>query len=159
MKKYTSKQNDDLGSIAARAGLPSWKYLYEINKSKIGDNPDLLKAGTELEIPEWDSTTGDEKIEAKGVSAFDYTGGAKYRYPWVPMSVSLVNKNEEPYKEKDEKGNEKEDYQKEMKYCVYVESKDRVIAEGSIKKFDELGLLVVDSKKIALEIDGFDVYF
>ena len=53
---YTVQQGDDLGLIAEKFGMPSWKYLYELNRDVIGDNPDLLKEGTELQIPQWDST-------------------------------------------------------------------------------------------------------
>jgi len=67
MKKYRVKENEDLGSIARKYALPSWKYLYELNKEAIGDNPDLLKPGTELKIPLWDSTTGDEKLKEKEI--------------------------------------------------------------------------------------------
>jgi hypothetical protein len=59
MKTYTTKPSEDLGSIARKFGMPSWKYLYQLNKDKIGDNPDLLAEGTALKIPEWNSTSGD----------------------------------------------------------------------------------------------------
>ncbi len=75
MKIYTTKPNEDLGSIARKFGIPSWKYLYKINKDKIGDNPDLLKEGIVLKIPQWDSTCGDEKIKAKGAEPLKYTAG------------------------------------------------------------------------------------
>jgi nucleoid-associated protein YgaU len=66
MKTHTSKPDEDLGAIAAKFGLPSWKYLYQLNKDKIGDNPDLLKAGTVSKIPRWDSTGGGREDRSKG---------------------------------------------------------------------------------------------
>ena len=94
MKYYMSRLGEDLGSIAKKYGVVSWKYLYELNKEEIGDNPDLLKPGTRLKIPLWDSTGGDEMIAEKGGDPFAYTGGVRYRYPWVPMSVSVFSGDE-----------------------------------------------------------------
>ncbi len=88
-KKYTVKDGENLGAIALKFGLCTWKYLYTLNKEKIGDNPALLKSGTKLTIPVWDSTGGDEKIEEKGGKAFKYTGGMRYRYPWMPFSITV----------------------------------------------------------------------
>ena len=65
MPIYKTKRNDDLRTIASIFKLPSWKYLYQINRRIIGDNPDLLPEGIDLEIPEWDSTSGDEKFVKK----------------------------------------------------------------------------------------------
>jgi len=90
---YIVQPGEDLGTLAQRFGLASWKYLYELNKEAIGDNPDILPEGIELEIPHWDTTTGDEKIEAKNTNPFTYTGGLGFRYPWVPFSLSLVDSN------------------------------------------------------------------
>tara|TARA_R100000808_G_C2152175_1_gene161500 strand:- start:1447 stop:2172 length:726 start_codon:yes stop_codon:yes gene_type:complete len=41
------KEGDTLSSIAKERGM-SWKDLYEINKGVIGDNPNMLKVGTQL---------------------------------------------------------------------------------------------------------------
>jgi len=90
MKKYTVKSNEDLGSIARKFWLSSWKYLYELNKEVIGDNPDLIKEGTKLDIPQWDFTCGDEKIKEKGVDPRSYVNGSMYKYPWVAYSRTLI---------------------------------------------------------------------
>ncbi|MBN1186969.1 MAG: LysM peptidoglycan-binding domain-containing protein, partial [Bacteroidales bacterium] len=50
-KKYIVKKGENLDVIANRFKIPFWKYLYELNKDIIGDNPDILNAGTELQIP------------------------------------------------------------------------------------------------------------
>ena len=57
-KTYITKENETLASIADRFGLPSWKYLYELNKDVIGDNPDILNAGAELQIPVLEESLG-----------------------------------------------------------------------------------------------------
>ncbi len=51
-REYIVQKGDTLSSIARKElGNPSkWKYLYEINKNKIGD-PNKLKAGTKIVIP------------------------------------------------------------------------------------------------------------
>ena len=85
------EEGEKLGSIASENGLTSWKYLYECNKDAIGENPDLLEAGTELTIPKWDDTQGDEKIKAKGAKLFHYVHGMRYSYVWVPLSVSVFS--------------------------------------------------------------------
>jgi hypothetical protein len=132
MKTYTSKQNEDLGSIARKFGMPSWKYLYQINKDKIGDNPDLLKEGTVLEIPQWDSTSGDEKIKAKDADPFKYTGGLRYAYPWVPVSITLTDANE----------NETADFEQDRDLEIRSRKTGETIIESTIKQHDILELLL-----------------
>jgi len=52
-KTYVVKRGDSLSEIAQRemGDGDRWKELYEANKEAIGDNPDLIHAGTELTIP------------------------------------------------------------------------------------------------------------
>ncbi len=58
---HVVEPGEDLGSIAKDYGIVSWKFLYKENEEAVGENPDLLKPGTELKIPQWDATGGDEK--------------------------------------------------------------------------------------------------
>ncbi len=90
-KTYVVEEAEDLGTVAGKNGMISWKYLYEINKEIIGDNPDILPAGTKLTIPGIKATSGDEKIKEKGYTSSDYMGGLRYRCVWVPFSLSLLN--------------------------------------------------------------------
>jgi hypothetical protein len=49
---YVVKPGDTLASIAHRFALPGgWETVYRINYEVIGPNPDLLLAGTRLELP------------------------------------------------------------------------------------------------------------
>jgi len=141
------EEGEDLGSIADTYLIPSWKYLYKINHEKIGDNPDLLKAGTELTIPQWNATTGDEKIEAKGVSAFEYTNGLRYFYPWVPFSLSLVNKNE----------NLLNDFSEEKECVLWSRSTEKILARLTIKNASDISVIAIDCKDIVVGIKGFPV--
>ena len=50
-KQYTVKEGETLGIIADKFGMPSWKYLYQLNKDVIGENPDVLNAGAVLKRP------------------------------------------------------------------------------------------------------------
>jgi len=50
-KKYTVKAGDSLSKIAANYGA-SWKQIYELNREMIGDNPNVISSGMELQIPE-----------------------------------------------------------------------------------------------------------
>jgi hypothetical protein len=154
--EYTSASDDDLGSIAHRFGLPSWKYLYEKNKQAIGDNPDLLKPGTLLEVPQWDSTSGDEKIEAKGVRASDYIGGLSYRYPWAPFSYTMMTKKDEPYVERDSAGNTRSSFQTKKKFELRAAASQTILASGELGKADEIELLVPDCRDGALFIDNIE---
>ncbi|CAN5229578.1 hypothetical protein BH18CHL2_BH18CHL2_06230 [soil metagenome] len=54
MAKYTVQSGDTLSDIAQdQLGSASkWREIYEANKDAIGDNPDLIQPGTELDIPE-----------------------------------------------------------------------------------------------------------
>jgi hypothetical protein len=143
-KIYIIKPGEDLGIIAKKFRLPSWKYLYQLNKDKIGDNPDLLKAGTELTIPQWDSTSGDELIREKGADPMAYTGGLQYRYPWVPYSVSLV----------DISGEALGDFEDERPYQIIDTKTSRVVAEGTIRSGTELEILIPDVPSVRCKIQG-----
>jgi len=145
MKKYTVKPNEDLGSIAKKFWLPSWKYLYELNKDVIGDNPDLLKEGTKLQIPQWDSTSGDEKIKEKNAEPFEYCNGLRYAYPWVPFSFSIA----------DEKGDKIPDFDKERELLVWNYKTKQTILKDKIKVSDSFEKLLPMSDDIIVGIDGF----
>ncbi len=151
MPKYTVKQGEDLGLIAEKYCLPSWKYLYELNKEAIGDNPDLLQPGTKLSIPAWDATSGDEKIEAKGAKAFAYTGGLGYRYPWVPFSLSLVGEDGKTVLEQ---------LDEPAPFVVRLRDTNQIVSEGEITNPDQLGILLphaqvkVGIKGTPLHING-----
>jgi hypothetical protein len=145
MKTHTSEPDEDLGAIAAKFGLPSWKYLYQLNKDKIGDNPDLLKEGTVLKIPQWDSTGGDEKIEAKGANALEYTGGLRYAYPWAPFSFTIADNDK----------NKAPDFDKEREIVVHNIATKQVIQRDTIKMSDSFEKLIPDSKDIRIGIEGF----
>jgi hypothetical protein len=145
MKTYTSKPNEDLGQIARKFGLPSWKYLYQLNKDKIGDNPDLLKEGTVLQIPQWDSTGGDEKIKAKGADPFEYTGGLRYAYPWAPMSFTITDKDK----------NKSPDFTEEREIVVQNTKTKQIISRDKIKLSDSFEMLVPGSDDITIGIEGF----
>jgi hypothetical protein len=145
MKKYTVKPNEDLGSIARKFGVSSWKYLYEINKDVIGDNPDLLKEGTKLQIPQWDSTTGDEKIKEKGANLFEYVNGLRYAYPWAPFSFSLTDKD----------GNQQPDFEEEREIVVRNRTTKETILTDKIKASDSFEKLLPLSDDITIGIDGF----
>jgi LysM repeat protein len=55
---YTVKKGDSLSKIAAALGLSGWRELYELNKSVIGGNPDLIKPGQVLQVPGESSSSG-----------------------------------------------------------------------------------------------------
>lgn len=51
MAQYTVKKGDSLSQIGASLGMP-WQKLYEANKATIGANPNLIKPGQVLTVPE-----------------------------------------------------------------------------------------------------------
>ena len=146
-KKYKVKAGEDLGVIAKKFGLPSWKYLYLINRKTIGDNPDILKAGTELTIPLWDSTSGDEKIREKGADPFNYTGGLRYKYPWVPFSMTRTM----------EDGNPENDFKEEREFRMWNTKTGNVLIQKNIKKADEISVLIPDIPDFEFGIKGYPV--
>lgn len=50
-RHYTVKQGDTLSSIAKEFGVSSWREIFQMNRSTIGDNPDLIHPGMVLTIP------------------------------------------------------------------------------------------------------------
>lgn len=147
MKKYTAKPNEDLGSIARKFGIPSWKYLYQLNKDTIGDNPDLLKPGTVLDMPEWDSTSGDEKLKAKEIEPEQWTGSAGWRYPWVALSVTLTK----------ESGEVKPDFEKERELLIRNRKSGETILKEKIKVSDSFERLVPDTPDLSIGIEGYPI--
>ncbi len=54
--EHTVEEGDSLGEIALKyygsAAEEKWMAIYKFNKSVIGDNPNLIKPGQVLKIPE-----------------------------------------------------------------------------------------------------------
>jgi len=52
---HTVADDDTLGGIALKyygnAAKPYYMHIYEANKKAIGDNPNVIRPGTELDIP------------------------------------------------------------------------------------------------------------
>jgi nucleoid-associated protein YgaU len=50
---YTVQSGDSLSKIAKKhyGDANAWKQIYEANKEKIGDNPDLIRPGQRFVIP------------------------------------------------------------------------------------------------------------
>ena len=155
-KKYTVKEGETLGIISKKFGMPSWKYLYELNKDVIGENPDLLKAGTVLNIPIIEESLGYQLLRDKGVNPEDWLGGLRYNYPWVPVSFTVGNPDGTVYKEYDEQGNERAEFVKKKKYEIKDADTGRVLATGEISKSEEISVLVPDVKKKMLVIDEIE---
>ena len=49
---YTVGSGDTLSTIAQQLGIQNWKTLYDLNKKTIGEDPDNIKKGMVLEIPQ-----------------------------------------------------------------------------------------------------------
>ena len=52
-KMHTVEQGESLSAIAEQelGSQDRWKEIYELNKDVIGDDPDLIRPGTELQLP------------------------------------------------------------------------------------------------------------
>ena len=52
-KMYTVKPGDSQSKIAKTqyGDMKRWKDIYEANRDRIGDNPDVIQPGWELRIP------------------------------------------------------------------------------------------------------------
>jgi hypothetical protein len=135
---------DSIGAIADGFGLPSWKYLYQINQSNIGADPHLLRPGTQLEIPQWDTTSGDEKLMHAGFDVFSLCGGTCFRYPWVPFSLKL----------RDEQDREVNTLSRTYHATIVNGKNSKVLLELSITRIDELNLLLPDAESIKIDIPG-----
>jgi uncharacterized Zn-binding protein involved in type VI secretion len=143
---HVVEPGESLGDIAVKYGLPSWKYLYQINAESIGDNPDLLAAGTQLQLPQWDSTAGDEMIRAKGADPSWYAHGLGYRYPWVPFSATIVNDQGDVLS--------RQDQQEALAYELRDAERGTLLASDTIARGDALELLIPDSRRLQISVDG-----
>lgn len=153
-KTYIAKKNETIASIADKFGLPSWKYLYQLNKRIVGDNPDILNEGTALEIPQVEESSGYQLLLDKGAIPGAYTGGLRYKYPWVPVSFTIANPDGTVYKEFDENGNERAVFAKKKNYEIRDADTGTVLASGDITKSEEISVLVPDVKRKMLVVDG-----
>ena len=142
------EEGEDLGKIAVDYGISSWKYLYEINKEIIGDNPDIFEAGIELAIPQWDDTQGDEEIEKKGARAFDYVNGLRYSYVWVPFKANIV----------DNVTNMQINFEENKKVKITDKDFKQIYSEFSIKTTENFQLLLPDAPSINVGIPGFPFF-
>ena len=138
-KTHTVEEGEDLGKIAIDYGISSWKYLYEINKDVIGDNPDILKPGIKLKIPQWNDTQGDEEIEKKGARAFDYVNGLRYSYVWVPFSISFMNFSDKPFM-----------FEKEQELLVILNKTGMEICKKTVSEWRDAHCLVPQTDDISI---------
>jgi uncharacterized Zn-binding protein involved in type VI secretion len=134
---------ETLSEIAERYGLASWKYLYELNRDAVGENPDLLGEGIELTIPSWDHTGGEERIGEKGARPFRYVGGVRYAYPWVPFSVTLVDS-----------GGACVEYEDEKEFIVSDADTGSEVARGSITRAADIAVLIPDVDRAVVTVEG-----
>ncbi|HLV30382.1 MAG TPA: LysM domain-containing protein, partial [Chitinispirillaceae bacterium] len=145
---HTVAEYEGLGDIARSYNLPSWKYLYQCNKDLIGNNPDLLKNGMELKIPQWDDTTGDEMITEKGADLSKYVGGLGWRYPWQSLSVSFIE---------DIKRGLLPDFDDERRFKLVTEETGETILNGTIKRCDELDVIIPDLVQVKSFVEGLTI--
>lgn len=61
MAVYTVQRGDTLSGIAKKLGYSNWQDLYNLNKSVIGSNPNLIRTGAKLS---YGSTTAKPKAAA-----------------------------------------------------------------------------------------------
>jgi len=87
MKKYTVSRWR-LGIIARKFGMRLGSTL-PLNKEKIGDNQDLLKEGTVLDMPSIDTSSGEDKIKQK--TPIVWIHGGAYTGIVVALSVSITD--------------------------------------------------------------------
>jgi hypothetical protein len=155
-KKYIVKKGDNLDIIANKFKIPFWKYLYELNKDVIGDNPDILDPGTELQIPVLEESLGYQLLRDKGVIPEYYIRGLQYNYPGVTVSFTLANPDGTVYKEFDENGNERAEFSKNKNYEIKDADTGKILLTGEISKSEEISVLVPDVKKKLLGVDGIE---
>ena len=51
-RSYTVRPGDTLSGIASGLGIGDWRPLYEANQSVIGPDPDLIRPGQVLTVPQ-----------------------------------------------------------------------------------------------------------
>ncbi|HEX2959057.1 MAG TPA: LysM domain-containing protein [Chitinispirillaceae bacterium] len=154
--QYKVKRGETLGVIARKHRLPSWKYLYQLNRDVIGDNPDLLNEGAVLNIPVIEESKGFQLFRDKDVNPDNYLGGLRYIYPWVTVSFTLSNPDGTVYIEFDNDGKERAEFLKKKKYEIKDADTGMVLITGEITKSEEIQILVPDVKRKILLVDGFE---
>jgi hypothetical protein len=129
--------------------MPSWKCLYEMNKNVIGDNPDLLKAGTVLKVPVIEGSSGCRLLKEKGVNPEDYLGGLRYKYPFVPFSLTRSRDD----------GNPENDFEEEREFRIWNTKTGKALATQMVKKADEVYVLIPDVKDFEFGIKGYPIHW
>lgn len=81
MAVYTVKSGDTLSSIAKKLGYSNWQDLYNLNKSVIGSNPNLIRTGQSLTYGSTAPKTTTAKVSA-GTSAGTQAGQATALTPF-----------------------------------------------------------------------------
>ena len=136
--------------------MNSWCHLHECNREQIGDNPDLLKVGTRLKIPQWDLSRGDAFIRARGGDVGYYTGRLRYAYPWVVYSVTMSNNDGSIYREETAEALPSTAFSRSKQYEVRDGATGTILASGSIDDAQELMTLVPDVERKQLLIDSVE---
>ncbi len=129
--KHAVAEGDRLSEIAARFGEASWETVLAKNAADLKDDPDRMKPGMTLSMPErehpwlkWFEEEGYDPV---------FLGGGAYQYPWQYISLTLV----------DNEGKDLEDKEFPMDVTLLTQSSEakstgKLIAKLTLKKANEL---------------------
>lgn len=150
-KKYDTsihkvQKGETLGGIALKYGLHSWKQIYNLNKDAIGSNPDLIKIGKDLKIPDRSSSRGEHLIRNGGGDPKKLMGGTRYVYPWVHFSLTLTD---------DDGG--LINLEKEQEFTLALPDKGTVVHSGKISGKGPFSIFIPHGQNVDLKIDGFQL--
>ncbi|MDF2615502.1 MAG: hypothetical protein K0Q47_157 [Sedimentibacter sp.] len=92
-KKYTVIKGDNLSSIAKKFGLSKWQDLYEVNKSIIGKNPNLVYPGQKLTIPGTEEKVSSATKKTTTSKSTNVSSNTSKSSPAVKTSNPLAQKS------------------------------------------------------------------
>lgn len=140
------QKGETLGGIALKYGLHSWKQIYDLNKNTIGSNPDFIRAGKELKIPDRSSSRGERLIRNAGGDPQKLMGGVRYVYPWVHFSIMLTDENGVSI-----------NFEKEHALTLESPDKGSVVHTGKISGHGPFSIFIPYGKEFELRVNGFDL--
>lgn len=141
---YTVQKGDSLSKIARKFGIDEWYDIYELNKSSIS-NPDLIKVGQVLSLPQLDKNKeGKDLLLKKAKDSDKYYGGKSYVCPFDKFSVTLCDFDGTPLK-----------IDPKTPYIVMTEDGEMLV-KGKISSSDEIRVDLPKGLNLVLFVNNLE---
>lgn len=151
---HTVVEGECLSDIAEIHRIREWRLLWQLNKDALGENWDILKAGTELKLPDAGSNPLVEWFSENGWKEY-LNPDMGYQYPGKYLSLTFMDQDGKPLSFKDPSG------KPASRACdVYTAAPvATLVAKFDLQGGDDFDVLVPDTEEIGIWVEGESIAY